>query len=336
MKKLTSPEEIQDLLEVATRSAALGAAVETGLLWRLAEKPQSGVSIARALHIPVRRCQYWLQLLEETGILKKTALKYELSDAARQAFLNAFSQDTWVYLASEARERSAGVHNLSLCLGEPGSVWEAQGLSRPISYVEKMRTDAKRARDFTRMLYDLHQNLADELAARLDMTGVSRLLDVGGGSGVVSLALLRRYPDLTAVVTDIEYVCLAGREIAAEKELSGRIVYQPIDFEREPFSSGFDSVLLCDVEIFGEPFFRKLWAALNQGGRLVIVSDFPASEDVAPKSRIEWTLIDSLENPDFALPTLAHTRQQLRQAGFHPLPGEEKLPDQRLIVQAQK
>lgn len=54
----------------------------------------------------------------------------------------------------------------------------------------------------------------------LDMTGVNRLLDLGGGSGVVSLALLRQHPHLTSTAVGIEDVCIAGREIAQENSLS--------------------------------------------------------------------------------------------------------------------
>lgn len=37
-----------------------------------------------------------------------------------------------------------------------------------------------------------------------------RLMDLSGGSGVVSQALLQRHPELTAAVVDIANVC-AGR-----------------------------------------------------------------------------------------------------------------------------
>jgi hypothetical protein len=46
---------------------------------------------------------------------------------------------------------------------------------------------------------------------------------LGGGSGVVSFALLRRHHDLTAVVMDVENVCQTGREIASENKLEKRI-----------------------------------------------------------------------------------------------------------------
>jgi len=43
------------LLSASTVSAALGTAIETGLLWMLAEKPLDGAGVAQALNIPEKR-----------------------------------------------------------------------------------------------------------------------------------------------------------------------------------------------------------------------------------------------------------------------------------------
>jgi 16S rRNA G1207 methylase RsmC len=75
----------------------------------------------------------------------------------------------------------------------------------------------------------------------LDMTGVNRLLDLGGGSGVVSLALLRQHPHLTSTVVGIANGCSAGREIAQENSLSDRITYQAADFVHDELPGGYDA-----------------------------------------------------------------------------------------------
>ena len=127
---------------------------------------------------------------------------------------DAYSRDTWAFLAREARERFPAVRDLAVQISESGTPWEAQGLTPP-DYVTLLLEQPGRAAQFTRMLHEIHLPLADQLAESLPMDGVERLLDVGGGSGVMSLALLRRHPRLQAVVLDIENVCAVGREIAA-------------------------------------------------------------------------------------------------------------------------
>lgn len=336
MKPLNTKEDVYELFHAATAAAALGAAIETGLLWRLAEKPLDGDGVAQALNIPGKRGHYWLQFLHALGILEAVPQGYAPSAMVRTAILDPYSQGSWNHLAIDERERAAGVHNLALYISHPGSIWQAQGLMEPRDYVEKIRRDPDRARDFTRMLYEVHQRLGNELAALLDLTDVGRLMDLGGNSGVVSMALLRKYPALTATVVDLEHVCRAGREIANETSLSDRITYHPAEFDRDAFPVGFEMILQCDVGLFSETLFRKLGASLNPGGRLVIVEHFSPAENVLPAPRLEWSFLDSLDNPEFSIPTVAQVRAQLVQAGFCLLPAEKTLSDSRIVIQARK
>ena len=52
MKKLNTSDEINMLLHAPAASAALGAAITTGLLWMLAERPMTGEEVVQALNIP--------------------------------------------------------------------------------------------------------------------------------------------------------------------------------------------------------------------------------------------------------------------------------------------
>jgi SAM-dependent methyltransferase len=298
--------------------------MELGLFWLLAEGPVETETIAQTLNIPTNRCQYWLQLLSYVGLLKQSPGSYGLSPTARTKILDAYSQETWAFLAREMRDRSLAVHNLTRHIHEPGSAWEAQGLTRP-DYYAQIRKSPERASHFTRTLYEVHLPLADEVARSLDMSGVDRMMDLGGGSGVVSLALLRRNPGLSAVVVDIPNVCAAGREIARENGMEDWITYHAADFLHDQLPSGFGLVLACDVGPLGEPLLRKIRAALDPGGRLVIVDLFAPTEGIAPSAWLYWAVLASLENPDFSLLTVAQAQDRLVNAGFQ-LQSERALP----------
>jgi tRNA A58 N-methylase Trm61 len=310
-------------------SAALNAAMELGLFWLLAEQPLDTAGTAQALGIPMNRCQYWLQLLSSVGLIEQAPKGYVPSSTARTAILDVYSQDTWAFLARGARDRFPAIRGLVLHIHEPGSAWEAQGLTPP-DYFSQMVESPERARRFTRMLYEIHLPLAEGVAESLEMGEVDRLMDLGGGSGVVSLALLRRYPHLTAVVVDIANVCAAGREIAIENSMEDRITYHAVDFLRDELPSGFGMVLECDVGTYSEALLGKIRAALNPGGRLVIVNQFAPTAGVAPSSWLHWAVLASLENPDFTLPTVAEIQSQLKQAGFQLL-SERTLPHKEVL-----
>jgi ubiquinone/menaquinone biosynthesis C-methylase UbiE len=333
--KLTTRDTVHDCLTAYVDSAALGTAIELGLFWLLAEQPLDAPGVAQALNIPIKRCQYWLQLLHSMGLIDQASGGYVPSSVARTAILDTWSQESWAYLAQEERERFPSVCDLALHIQEPNPIRTSQALTT-LNYVEKMANDPERARRFTRMLYELHQSMANHLAELLDVTGVHRLMDLGGGSGVVSLALLRWYPHLTSTVVDIENVCIAGREIAVEHSLADRITYHAADFVHDELPGGYDMVLHCDVGVYSEALFNKLWAVLNQGGRLVIVDHFAPVENVVSPARLCWTFQDSLADPDLDVMTVARLQNQLTQAGFHLLSENTMLPGDRLMIQACK
>jgi ubiquinone/menaquinone biosynthesis C-methylase UbiE len=336
MKKLTTSEDVRGLLSAVTASAALRAAIETGLLWMLAEKPMRGTEVAQALNIPGKRGHYWLQYLESFGILETTPVGFVPSSVARTAILDTYNQESWQHLVVDEQQKDACVHGLPQLISESGSLWTIQGLEDPKNYVDRMKASPERAREFTRMLFEVHQNLANQVAEMLDLTGVERMMDLGGNSGVISMALLRKYPALTSTVVDIENVCVAGREIVEEVGLSERISYYPANFEDDEFPSDFDMVLQCDVAVYAVELLQKLYRCLKPGGRVVYIDHFSPAENLAPTTRIEWTFLDSLHDPNFNFPTLDEFKSRLTQTGFDVLNGYQTLGKGLIVIQACK
>jgi SAM-dependent methyltransferase len=336
MAKLNTKEDIYNLLSASTASAAFGAAIKTGLLWMLADRPMSGEEVSRTLGIPGKRGHYWLQYLQSLGILEEVPQGYIPSAVVSSVILGTYSREGWQHLVIDEQEENACVHGLPDLIDTPGSLWRAQGLEEPKDYVDRMRASPTRAREFTRMLFEVHQNLANQVAELLDLTGVERMLDLGGNSGVVSMALLRRYPALTSTVVDIESVCTAGREIAEEQEFSGRITYHPAEFGDDEFPSGFDLVLQCDVAVYDVGLLRKIYRSLKPGGRFILVDHFSPAINLAPPTRLEWTFLDSLHDPNFSFPTLDEFILRLAQVGFEVLDGHQILGKGLVVLQARK
>ncbi len=179
----------------------------------------------------------------------------------------------------------------------------------------------------------------------LDLTGAKSLLDLGGGSGVVSFALLRKQRDLISVAVDVENVCQAGRQIAAENGLEKRVTYLAADLEQDVLPTGFDMVLLCDVGSFGDALFRRIYDVLKPQGRLVIVDKFAPSRTSPPPSRLLAAFLHSLETPAQAVEftTAEDVQTRLQQAGFRDLsltavPHKDNLPwnVEWIMLQARK
>jgi 2-polyprenyl-3-methyl-5-hydroxy-6-metoxy-1,4-benzoquinol methylase len=122
-----------------------------------------------------------------------------------------------------------------------------------------------------------------ELADELDLSGASRILDVGGGSGIYAMEMVRRKDGAEAVVFDLPDVVPLAQFYINEAGLAHRMTVQIGDYETDDFGSGFDLVLFSAIIHINSPksnqrLMQKAWSALNPGGQ-VVVSDFIMNED---------------------------------------------------------
>ena len=308
---MASPDEVLALLDQPLEGAAVGAALELGLFWLLDSEALDSAAVGRALGIPGRRCAAWLSFLESTGVVEESGSLWRPSAPVRDAILGTYSAATWRFLAEEARER------LEIAVDLPRALRAAPDAPPGTAgYVGRMAADQDRARRFTRMLMEVHRGLAGEVAAALDLSGVRRLMDLGGGSGVVAMALVRSWPDLGVTVVDIANVCAAAREIVTEAGLAERIDFHAADFTRDPLPGGFDAVLECDVGVYSEPLFCRVRDALEPGGRFLIVDEFEPEDGTSDGARLGRRLVRTLTDANWTPKTVARTRDMLVRAGL--------------------
>jgi hypothetical protein len=131
------------------------------------------------------------------------------------------------------------------------------------------------ARQLTLALAGRARNVAPVLAERFPLDGAHQLLDVGGGTGIYSIAWLQRHPSLWAVVWDRPEVLKVAHEMALAHGVADRLLCVPGDMFRDPVPEGSDVVLLSNVlHDWDVPECRALVcrcaAALPPGGRLLI------------------------------------------------------------------
>lgn len=336
--KLETPADIHFMMDAHFASAVLNAAMERELFWRLDGGPKAVEAIAESLGIPATVCRSWLRLLASLALLEEQGDGYVLSPPAQTAIVEANEAGTWAELAREERRKWPGDLALIDGLIHPGSALQSKSsrLGPDSDYVQAMIDDPQQARRFTYMLYDLHAPLAGDIARQLDIEGARRLLDLGGGSGVVSLALLDAHPELTAVVVDIVNVCAIGREIADGTPVAGRISYLPADFYRDDLPGRYDLILACDILGYDQGLIDKAAAHLEAGGRFVIVDRWFEDRQSWSIGQSTYLLRRSLRDPGFSLPLISEVYDRLRSAGLEPIAREEIPYGRWQMIQARK
>jgi hypothetical protein len=101
------------------------------------------------------------------------------------------------------------------------------------------------------------------------------LLDVGGGSGIYSIACLQQNPNLRAIVWDRPEVLKVAAELAESHGVAKRLECRSGDMFRDPVPAGVDVILLSNVlHDWDAPECRTLVKrcadGLSRGGRLLI------------------------------------------------------------------
>lgn len=137
------------------------------------------------------------------------------------------------------------------------------------------------------MLAGRAKNIAPVLAQKVDLSQAKCLLDVGGGTGLYSIAFLQRYPKLRAIVFDRPAVLKVTAEFARDYGVADRLQCVAGDMFADPLPADCDVALLSNVlHDWDVPECRNLVqrcaAALPAGGRLLIHDVFLNDDHAGP------------------------------------------------------
>jgi hypothetical protein len=244
---------------------------------RLAAGPQAFDEICRGLGLAERPTIVLLTALRSFGLVVLEQDRFALTALARDHLVpgSAFDISAYIGLAAESpgvREMVERLRSNRPAAGQPERPGAAfiyrEGLD------SAMEQEAA-ARQLTLALAGRARNVAPVLAARYPLPEARRLLDVGGGTGIYSIAWLQRHPQLQAIVWDRPEVLKVAQEMAELHGVADRLVCQPGDMFVDPPPVGCDVVLLSNVlHDWDVPHCRALLArcaaALPGGGRLLI------------------------------------------------------------------
>jgi SAM-dependent methyltransferase len=253
------------------RSRVLLTAHELDLFTLLGETWKSSAEAAKALGTDARATDRLMNALCSLGLMEKREGRFCNNPTASR------------YLVRGKPEYMAGLMH-TVHLWETWSTLTA-AVHRGGSVVSGRIGDRgeKWLRAFIAAMHWRGRQHARDVIALLDLSGVTRVLDVGGGSGVYATAFARAKPDITAVVFDLPSVVSMTQGYVAQEELSDRVKTISGDYEVDELGQDFDLVFLSAIihsnsESGNRGLLRKCVGALKPKGQL-IVQDFIVDED---------------------------------------------------------
>jgi cyclopropane fatty-acyl-phospholipid synthase-like methyltransferase len=201
--------------------------------------------------------------------------------------------------------------------------------------------DEAGANDFMRAQHDGSLSLGHTLAHHFDFQPYTCLLDLGGGSGAYSTAILKRYPHMQAVIFDLPQVCRIAAASAQEAGLAQRIRVIAGDYEHDPLPSGPDIVLWSGNLHASSPercrhVINQIAAMLPMQGALLIHDYLLDDSRTGPLIPALLALHLTLVSDDGQVYSGQELKTLLAAAGFADITVQPFLPGHSGLVTARK
>ena len=272
------PDDLQKEINGFRESRALLTAVELDLFSTVGSGADAE-TVARALGTDPRATETLLNALVALEVLEK-------EDGA---FRNAPVAARYLAAGGEDDSRAALLHTVHLwprwstltdCVREGTSVIGKKG--KPEGPSDTSQEDEWT----TAFIAAMHKNAsfrAPLVVRALELEGVERVLDLGGGSGAYSIAFARALPELRAEILDRPGVVPIARRHIEEAGLGERVTARVGDLRDEAYGSDYDLLFLSAICHMNSPeenraMFRKAFEALSPSGR-VVIQDFILNAD---------------------------------------------------------
>jgi len=261
-------------------SKMLMVAVDLGLFDFL-EEPRSAVETAAWLKADGRATGIFLNGLAALGLLDKGLDYFKNSNLASRYLVRGSENYRGAIIKHMEHTWKRGWEDLkdTVLVGHPPEV-------DPEKWVDaSTERDEAEVRAFIWGMHAIARDLAPKVAARLDLTGVRRLLDLGGGPATYAINFAQANPELAATVFDLPMPVEIAKENIAKNGLTGRVDTLAGNFLQDDIGTGYDFIWVSQIlhsHDQGQCKFiiGKAVAALKGGGTLAI-QDFYLNADGA-------------------------------------------------------
>jgi hypothetical protein len=221
-----SLDEIIELSREFQKSRIFLTAFEMDVFTVLGDEEKSSKEISDSINADHRGTDRLLNALCALKVLKKSGNKYRNSPNAAQ------------YLVKGKSDYQAGLmHTVHLW-----NSWDT--LTDAVRNGGLVRQRPVEERDdewFVGFIAAMHNRAAKEapeLVSRLNLSGVSRVLDVGGGSGAFSMAFVRASESIKATVFDLPNVVSLTQGYIEKEGLDHRIDTVAGDYNKDVLPQG--------------------------------------------------------------------------------------------------
>lgn len=264
------PPLISQLARASWLAGVAKSAVNLDICTKLRDGKQNSDWMAKELGANPLHTEEMLNSCVAAGLLEKIGDEYQNSKESAKYLVKGepnYYGEAFTYLSS---------------LGALFDKVDTAMLSgEEMSHEENFESEEAEAAYWTHYMLAMDQwggGMQEEmLLENTDLTGKKKLLDVGCGSGVYTMALCEKYPDLKGVLFDQEKALPLALSFVKDRGLSEQISSLSGDYYKDPLGEGYDVALFSGVLIQEPPegqikLLKRAFESMVSGG-IVIIQD---------------------------------------------------------------
>ena len=290
---------------------ALLAGMKLDLFTPLADGPSSPERLAGRLGVRPDRLHPLLLALAAIGLLRAEG---------DGSFANSPEADHYLV---RGRPRFLGDLHVSFEDTWRGGLLAAEAIraGRPVAALDFAAMSAEEVARFFTGQHPYALLGGWKFAEAVDLGGHRHVLDVGGGSGGLSIALCQRWPGLRATVVELPSVVPVAERHVREVGLADRIDVIRADVLAAPLAGAFDVAVLRSLLHVLPPrgaaaALRHVRPALSPGGALYVLGQILDDDRLRPQGAVLLNLVFLAFYEGGASHTEAEHRAWLAAAGF--------------------
>jgi len=334
-KLAESAEDVSRIAFGFMASKALFAGLHIDVFTHLSDGPKSITEIAAITSVPENRIETLMTALSSVGLAEYNDEKYANAPGA-DAFLSRESKyDFGDYLRYQIDQQ------MYPFLGQLNNVMDGTLDPEAVDSYQHWMSDPEQAALYSNAQHAGSLGPGRTIAKTVDLTGAKNLLDVGGGTGAMTIRLLEANPELVSTIIDFPNVSEIGWRFITEAGMIDRVRYIPGNALTAEWPTEQNAILMsylfsgvpgAEVPTLIERAFENLAA-----GGTFMVHDFMVADDrEGPSMAALWQLQHMAFTPDAHSVTAGWVTKQMQEVGFVDIEDSEAIPGLTHLVHAKK
>ena len=334
-KLLETSEELSRVAFGFMASKAMFAGLHIDLFSLLSEGPKTIDEIANATKVPRNRIMTLSTALSSIGALKYENRRYANSPASEHFLVRGAKYDFGDYLRYQIDKQ------MYPFLQQLNEVLDGSLNPEQVDSYAHWMSDGDQATLYSESQHAGSLGPGQTLARTVNLSKAERLLDVGGGTGAMTISLCKAYPNLTSTIIDFPNVAEIGWRFISEVNLVNRVSYVPGNALESTWPTEQDAVLMSYL-LSGVPGVRiselMQWSmnSLQPGGVLMIHDFMVESDRRGPPLAALWQLQHMAFTPDAQSLSIAWLRTALVEVGFEVEHSDDLIPGMTKLIVARK